>query len=69
MCGLVLTSCVRHNVTHVKTRNDHRHTREREYECTAIAQQVHIQCEGAWGVNIRERGEGWRRVSGVHEKC
>ena len=28
VCGLVLTSCVRHTVTHAKTRNDHTHTRE-----------------------------------------
>ena len=55
MCGLVLTNCVCHNVTHDKTRNDHTHTREGIYECTATAQQVHIQCEGAWGVNMRER--------------
>ena len=68
MCGLVLTYCVRHNVTHVNNKErSHAHDREGIYECTATAQQVHIQCEGAWGVNIRERGEGWRGVLGVHE--
>ena len=55
MCGLVLTLCVRQNVTHATTRNDHTHTREGIYECTATAQQVHIQCEGAWGVKTQER--------------
>ena len=67
--GVVLTSCGRQNVTHDKARSDHTHTREGIYECTATAQQAHIQCEGAWGVNIRERGEGWRGVLGVFIRC
>ena len=53
------------NVTHAKTRNDHTHTREGIYECTPQPSR-YTSSEGAWGVNIRERGEGWREVSGVH---
>ena len=43
-CGLVLTACVRHNVTHAQTRNDNTHVREGIIDkCTATDQQVHIQ--------------------------
>ena len=52
---MVLTHCVRHNVTHAITRNDHTHTREREYMSVPPQPSRYTSSEGAWGVNIRER--------------
>ena len=66
MCGLVLTACVRQNVTHAITRNDHTHTTEREYMSVPPQPSRYTSSEGAWGVNMQERRGVERGVLGFH---